>query len=196
MVPRTQGRGGVPIHHARGCRVRRITKIIIHCSATPPDMDIGASEIRTWHVRDNGWADIGYHWVIRRDGLIEAGRPEALKGAHCAARQGNVASIGVCLVGGVRRGKDAKGKAALLTEDNFTEAQWLSLEIKVQQLRRQYPEIDTILGHRDLDPGKDCPSFSVREWLRRSGLAVSPLWPEFNNVIHRAIPGAHARRIA
>jgi len=150
--------------------MRRITKIIIHCSATPPDMDVGVHEIRSWHTapspKGNGWADIGYHLVIRRDGLLEEGRPVARQGAHCAARSGNVASIGICMVGGVRRETRA-GKTVLVAEDNFTKAQWASLRNAVRVLLDAYPEIDTILGHRDLDPGKACPSFSVRDWLVR-----------------------------
>lgn len=142
--------------------MRKITKIIIHCSATPPDMDIGAEEIRRWHTEGNGWSDIGYHYVIRRDGTVEPGRPVAKQGAHCAARNGNVASIGICMVGGVKR--DGK---RLVVEDNFTRPQWLALRKLVRELQGEFPAIDTILGHRDLDPGKACPSFSVRDWLIR-----------------------------
>lgn len=144
--------------------MRPITKIIMHCAATSPEMDVGVAEIRRWHIdappKGNGWADIGYHYVIRRDGHIEDGRPLSKQGAHCAARSGNVASIGICLVGGVRR----QGKT-LVAENNFTPAQWLALRKMVALLQQQFPAIDTILGHRDLDPGKACPSFSVRDWL-------------------------------
>lgn len=65
--------------------MRHIDKIIIHCSATPPDRHIGADEIRLWHIRDKGWTDIGYHSVIRRDGAVEAGRGLELPGAHTQA---------------------------------------------------------------------------------------------------------------
>lgn len=152
--------------------MRAISKIIIHCAATPPEMDIGAKEIRDWHVKDNGWSDIGYHWVIRRDGQIEPGRPEATRGAHCAAKNGNVASIGICMVGGVKRvpdGKTASGKpkTKLVADDNFTQPQWVSLRKLVRDLHGRYPNINTVLGHRDLDPGKVCPSFSVRDWQIR-----------------------------
>lgn len=146
--------------------MRKITKLIIHCSATTPEMDVGVAEIRRWHVdpppKGNGWADIGYHFVVRRDGRVEPGRPVERQGAHCAARNGNVASIGICLVGGVRR---EAGK--LIAEDNFTNAQWIALRRLVADLQGRFPQIDTILGHRDLDPGKACPSFSVRDWLVR-----------------------------
>ncbi len=163
--------------------MRTITKLIIHCAATPPDMDIGVAEIRRWHTdlkpTGNGWRDVGYHYVIRRDGTLETGRPEAQQGAHCAARNGNVASIGICLVGGVRR----VGKK-LEAENNFEPAQWLTLELLVKRLQKKHRGIDTILGHRDLDPGKACPSFSVREWLAREALKPQ-VWPDFSNVISR-----------
>ena len=56
--------------------------IAIHCSATPPSMDIGVEKIREWHVKDNGWSDVGYHYIITRNGTIEPARPEELSGAH------------------------------------------------------------------------------------------------------------------
>ena len=72
--------------------------IIIHCSATPPSMDVGAKEIDKWH-RQRGWRKIGYHYVITRDGDIQEGRELDEIGAHC--RGLNSTSVGVCLVGGV-----------------------------------------------------------------------------------------------
>jgi N-acetylmuramoyl-L-alanine amidase len=129
--------------------------IVIHCSATPESMDIGAREIDGWH-RSRGWLGCGYHYVIRRDGIVERARPEHMQGAH--AESVNAMSIGVCLVGGV----NAKGKA----ENNFTQDQWQSLTTLVLELVERYPAV-SVLGHRDL-PGvkKDCPSFDVRRWYR------------------------------
>ena len=51
--------------------MRNINKIIVHCSATPEDRDVSIDTIRKWHVEDNGWSDIGYHWVIPLSGSIE-----------------------------------------------------------------------------------------------------------------------------
>ena len=150
--------------------MRAINKLVIHCSATPPSMDIGAKEIREWHVRDNGWADIGYHFVIRRDGTVETGRPLEKQGAHAAAKNGNVASIGVCMVGGVR-----KQGGRLVTENNFAPAQWTALDALVKRLMKQFP-IDTLLGHRDLDPRKDCPSFSVKDAAAQRGWMKARTW--------------------
>lgn len=133
-----------------------ITKIIIHCAATPPTMDIGAAEIDSWH-RARGWNGCGYHGVIRRNGVldsVEQGcRPMNTMGAHC--RGYNDESIGVCLVGGV----DEDGRP----EDNFTPEQWITLAWLVPQLLRRFPGAE-VQGHRDLNPNKACPSFDVSAW--------------------------------
>ena len=73
--------------------------IVIHCSAVRPDQTSSATQINLWHRRDNHWKNgIGYHYVIRRDGTIEPGRPEWLIGAHCLNH--NAHSIGICYEGG------------------------------------------------------------------------------------------------
>ena len=77
--------------------MRPLNRIIIHCSDTTASQDIKASDIRQWHI-ERGWSDIGYHFVIRRDGLIDLGRDISTKGAH--AKGHNHDSIVVCLVGG------------------------------------------------------------------------------------------------
>lgn len=128
--------------------MRQIKKIVVHCADTPASMNIGADEIRVWHVDGNGWKDIGYHYVIRRDGTLENGRPESDTGAHVAGH--NADSIGICLVGG-------KPGA------NFTRQQWATLEKLVNGLTVKYPHA-MVMGHRDLDPGKRCPTFDARAW--------------------------------
>ncbi len=72
--------------------------IVVHCSATKPSQDVGASEIRQWYL-DRGLSNIGYHLVIRRDGPVENGRPLSNVGAH--VRGYNRVSIGICLSGGM-----------------------------------------------------------------------------------------------
>lgn len=141
--------------------MRQITQIIIHCSATTPDKDIGAATIRAMHL-DRGWTDIGYHYVIRRDGAIELGRDldrdgevDEHTGAH--AFGWNAHSIGVCLVGGA----DFAGHG----EANFTEQQLIALAAFLVAKREQYPGVQ-IIGHRDTGAAKDCPSFDVARWLR------------------------------
>lgn len=135
---------------------KRTTCIAVHCSATAPEQDVGAREIDRWH-RAQGWACIGYHFVIRRDGTVEAGRNPELPGAHVAGH--NHYTLGVCMVGGV----DANGKP----ENNFTPAQFATLAGLLTELRKEWPAVTEVKGHRDF-PGvkKACPSFDVRAWIK------------------------------
>ena len=133
--------------------MRDITSIIVHCSATKPFMDIGADTIREWHVEGNGWSDIGYHWVIKRNGTIEIGREESVIGAH--AKGFNSDSIGICLIGGIDN--DDKSDA------NFTLNQYMSLMSLIDSIKNRHP-IDTVIGHRDVS-SKDCPCFDVQALL-------------------------------
>lgn len=128
--------------------------IAIHCSATHPSQDIGEEEIRKWHTA-KGWTDIGYNIIIRRNGLVEIGRPIDYQGAHVAGFNRN--SLGVCLIGGV----DDKGNPS----NNFTMAQFDAL-VKTLRFLKLYAPSATIQGHRDFpNVAKDCPSFDVREWV-------------------------------
>jgi len=129
--------------------------IVIHCSATPPDMDIGKDEIDRWH-KERGFREIGYHAVIRRNGGVERGRWERIPGAHVKGY--NSRSIAVCMVGGI----DEHGQP----EDNFTAAQWSALLDLISYWHGNYPKAK-IVGHRELDSGKACPSFDVQEWKKR-----------------------------
>lgn len=144
--------------------MRPIDTLIVHCSATPSDADIDAAEIDRWH-KARGWAGIGYHYVIRRSGEVETGRPLERVGAHAFGH--NRASVGVCLVGGVRR----EGKR-LRPEDNFTEAQWAALRALLLELLARFPKA-RVIGHRDVEPGKDCPSFDVAAWLVRADIPAA-----------------------
>ena len=131
--------------------MRRITLIIIHCSAVRPDQMSSAAQIDTWHRQRGFHLGIGYHYVIRRDGEIEAGRPEYMVGAHC--KNHNAHSIGVCYEGGL----DARGQPT----DTRTEAQKKTLLSLLKTLKLDYPRA-LIVGHHDLNPQKACPCFDVQ----------------------------------
>ena len=134
--------------------------IFVHCSATKPSMNIGVREISQWH-KEQGWLAIGYHFVIRRDGTIEEGRPVDVVGSH--VKDWNSKSVGVCLVGGI----DDKGRH----EANFTPAQMHSLREKLADLKDLYPDAE-IKAHHDVAP-KACPSFNLSRWLKTGELVTS-----------------------
>ena len=126
--------------------------IVIHCSATKSSMDIGLVEIRKWHVEDNGWRDVGYHYLIRRNGEVELGRRHDDTGAHAAGY--NHKTIGVCMVGGMADDNSA--------ENNFTDKQWTSVSDLIKQLKVNYPDVN-VIGHNEIS-SKECPSFDVQKW--------------------------------
>ena len=130
--------------------MRIINEIIIHCSATPEGKDYTVEQIRQWH-KQRGFSDIGYHYVIYRDGSIHSGRPIERIGAHCLKH--NAHSIGVCYIGGVA--KDGK-----TPKDTRTDAQKESLIKLIKELKTKYPKA-TVHGHREY-ANKACPCFDAK----------------------------------
>ena len=133
--------------------MRTINEIIIHCSATPAGMDIGAKEIDRWH-KQRGFKRIGYHYVIRLNGQVEEGRQLKDQGAHCEGH--NAHSVGICYVGGL----DAQRHPC----DTRTPQQKESLRHLVAALQVMYPKA-TIHGHNEF-ANKACPCFDVRAEFR------------------------------
>lgn len=131
--------------------VRRVNRVIIHCTATPEGRDVSPQEIKDWHVKGNGWSDIGYHYVITLDGEVHEGRNIDRTGAH--TRGANKNSIGVVYVGGVDQDMNAL--------DTRTDAQDTALANLIQALLEMYPGA-TVHGHNEF-AGKACPSFDVQE---------------------------------
>lgn len=140
--------------------------IAVHCSATKATQDIGVVEIDQMH-KQRGFACVGYHYVIRRNGTIERGRPVNTVGAHVEGY--NSVSIGICMIGGL----NAKGKG----ENNFTQSQFASLRDLVTELKKTY-QVAKVQGHRDFSKDlnfdgkitsnewmKECPCFDVAEFL-------------------------------
>lgn len=154
---------------------REINAIVIHGAWTKTGVDVGAKEIREWHL-DRGFSDIGYHYVIRRDGTQEEGRPVEKPGAHVKGH--NKDTIGICLVGGRddegphTSGLDEFAKQEVLWEFNYTRAQINSLFALVDSLRDLYGQRVKVLGHRDF-PGvtKRCPGFDVPELFSEQAVA-------------------------
>ncbi|MBP3844073.1 MAG: N-acetylmuramoyl-L-alanine amidase [Prevotella sp.] len=134
--------------------MRHITLIVIHCSAVKPDQQSSAAQIDSWHRQRGFHLGIGYHYVIRRDGTLEMGRPEYMVGAHC--KNHNQHSIGVCYEGGL----NARGDPA----DTRTPQQRETMRQLINELRERYPKA-IVVGHHNLNPLKACPCFdAVKEF--------------------------------
>lgn len=124
--------------HFRDLSVRKTTKyIVVHHTGNPTDDDLSAAEIHQSHLQQ-GWAGIGYHYVIRKDGTIERGRPRQMIGSH--AYNFNSVSIGIHVCGNFE-----------LAEP--TAEQLTSLSMLIAELCNIYGLVasrDVVVGHRDL----------------------------------------------
>lgn len=155
--------------------MRKITEIIIHCAATRPQWLDGRSttakvkEIRRWHVDGNGWSDIGYHYLIDRDGTVKKGRDIGRNGAH--TRGHNRGTIGICLIGG--HGSTSNDDFL----DNYTRNQETALRELLQKLQQQH-SVKKVSGHNNY-AAKACPGFDARAWWSQQ------LQPSYDDLLKR-----------
>ena len=136
--------------------MRPILKLVVHCSASPDAMDIGFIEIDEWHEK-RGWKSpsgvhCGYHFIIRRNGVIEMGRFVNEIGAH--VQGANSDSLGICLVG----------------THEFEEIQFKRLRSLLANLMGQYPHA-MVYGHAEFESAKlqkkTCPNFDIHELMKK-----------------------------
>lgn len=131
--------------------MRDIKKIIIHCSATKEGQDISVENIRYWHVEENGWSDIGYHFIVDINGFLHEGRDIDIHGAHTKGE--NKDSVGICYIGGLSED--------MAWKDTRNKRQKDTLEIIIKYIKNLYPEAK-VYGHNDFSE-KDCPCFDAKE---------------------------------
>lgn len=144
---------------------RTITELFVHCSDTPEGKDYTVADIRRWHL-DRGFSDIGYHYIIYRDGTIHKGRDVNISGAHVEGH--NSHSIGICYIGGAEATLDKNGKIVAkknsrghnIAKDTRTAKQKEALAKLLKDLRKLYPKAK-IYGHRDFAK-KECPCFDAK----------------------------------
>ena len=128
--------------------MRKIKRIVIHVTDSDNSLDIGFEDINRWHKK-RGWLSksgisCGYHYIVRRSGLVEVGRPIEEVGAHAYGY--NRDSIGIVWVG--RKNPDSD--------------QFASLKQLVRALMINYEiDIDNIVGHYEVDPKKTCPNLDM-----------------------------------
>ena len=135
--------------------MRDIKRIILHCSDSPDENDkVDAKMIKTWH-KERGWKDIGYHFVITRDGSIQIGRPIHIPGAHVKGH--NDDSIGICWVG----------------RNLMTDYQVAGIRQCISGIFGLHEGlgIASIFGHNDFNPNKTCPNLNIH-WVRAMMLST------------------------
>lgn len=146
--------------------MRKIIYIIIHCSATRATMNIDKADIVRWHIKERGWSQVGYHYLIRRDGtlreLVKLDEDAYLNINEIAngAVGYNNCSIHICLAGGL--------SDIGTPTNNFAAIQFTTLVSLLKELKDRYPDVK-IIGHNEIS-NKACPCFDVPLFLRNYGI--------------------------
>lgn len=134
---------------------RPIKEIVLHCAATQEGKDFTVNDIRRWHL-DRGFSDVGYHYVIYRDGSLNLGRNINISGAHVSGHNSN--TIGICYIGGVD--KNGKAKDTRTPEQRETLLKLVSDLLDIYKLTP-----DKVKGHYEYPKvAKACPSFDMNEF--------------------------------
>lgn len=134
---------------------RLINLIVLHCSDSDNPKHDNIETIRQWHTQrgfigPDGISgtedDIGYHYVITKDGVVHKGRPDSAVGAHVHNHNEN--SLGICLTGSLR--------------SQFTHEQFRSLRQLLDKLFKVHGlDWKSVKLHNQLDSNKTCPNY----WL-------------------------------
>ena len=112
-----------------------------------------------WHMcSPRNWSDIGYHYLVDRNGKVATGRPLERQGAHVKGR--NKGTIGIALFGGHGSASDDQ------FFDNFTFEQDIALRKLIADLQKRFPTIREITGHNRY-ANKACPGFDVESWFKQ-----------------------------
>ncbi len=127
---------------------RAVYRVFLHCSASDNPAHDNAGTIDKWH-KERGWAGIGYHFFVRKNGDVQAGR--GLELIPAAQKGHNTGSIAICVAG--------------LDKDKFTVEQKAAVKALCHALNKLYRGGVTFHGHCEVEPNKTCPVFDYKDWL-------------------------------
>lgn len=142
--------------------MRKIKKIVVHVTDSDDSLDIGFREINQWH-KERGWLSpsgisCGYHYIVRRDGRIEHGRPEEEAGAHVAGHNSN--TLGVVWVGRKQIG--------------IKQEKMLMELVRALALKHEVDLMD-VVGHFELNSGKSCPNLDMNRFRAELAFVIPEL---------------------
>ena len=151
---------------------REFDTVIVHWTETPTNKNIGSEEINALHV-ELGLDGIGYHYIIRRDGSLQRGRPIGLEGQHAPGFDAK--SIGIAFVGGVNAPSGTPNEGNFLSAQSLTRSQLNTFDHFCRAMYNKYPGV-LFKGHSDvdftgenIDPGFDVPDYVLTRFGKTNG---------------------------
>ena len=143
---------------------REITEVVVHWTGTFLNQDIGSDEVHEWHTQ-RGFSGCGYHYVIRKDGRIQRGRPVNKVGAHAKDNGHNNRSIGISFAAGYNCMSGTRERHHYINSGSINEKQFAAFDQFLGNFYKVYPGAQA-WGHIDTDDkGKTDPGFDVEEYV-------------------------------
>jgi hypothetical protein len=136
----------------------------VHWTETFTNKNIGSEEINSTHI-GLGIKGIGYHYVIRRDGSLQRGRPLSKQGEHSSVNDHDEFSIGLVFVGGFNCSSGTPNPESFLSSQSLTRAQMTTFEQFCRAFYKKYPG-GQVLGHNDIDSTELDPGFDVIDYCK------------------------------
>ena len=158
--------------------VRDVTEIVVHWTDSYTNKNIGSEEINENHIQLGLSKGIGYHYVIRRDGSLQRGRPVNIEGEHAEINGHDQYSIAIAFVGGINAPSGTEFSTSYRSASSLTNAQMNTFKEFCQAFYNRFPG-GQILGHNDIDQSEEDPGFDVRDYVEdifnRKSLFEDPL---------------------
>lgn len=142
---------------------REITEVVVHWTESHTDKNIGSEEINKYHLELdlNG---IGYHYVIRRDGSLQRGRPVNIEGQHAPTNNHDLRSIAVVFVGGINVPSGTPNSENFLSAQSLTRSQINTFDHFCRAFYAVFPG-GQIIGHNEIDEDEIDPGFEVTNYV-------------------------------
>ena len=143
---------------------REVTEVVVHWTETHTNKNIGSEEINKYHIAA-GLNGIGYHYVIRRDGSLQRGRPVNLEGQHSPGNNHDERSIGIVFVGGINVPSETPNSENFLSAQSLTRSQVNTFDHFCRATYSVMPGAQ-IIGHSNIDEDEFDPGFDVISYVR------------------------------
>jgi len=140
---------------------REVTTLVVHWTDTFSNKHLTAEDIHKTHIALD-MDGIGYHYIIRRDGTLQRGRPVDLIGDHTAAF--NNLTLSIAFVGGYTCPTNTNSPETFKSRESLTRAQFNTFDQFCNVFYAYIPG-GQLVGHNDLEEVDD-PGFDVVKYAR------------------------------
>lgn len=143
--------------------LRDFTEVVVHATDTTKDMEVNYDVLKAWDVTERSLSEVGYHFIILRDGSLQVCRPISVDGVH-SLKDHNENSIGIAFVGGLLGNRN--NREAKRSSKSFTMEQFNTFDTFMRAFYTVVPG-GQAWGHNDIDhTRRSDPHFNVPLYIK------------------------------